>query len=55
MPPGSTQVEVLLTENDGDTVLTLRHTGLPAADADQHDGGWAHFLPILAERAGRVG
>ena len=55
VPPGSTQVEVLLTENDGDTVLTLRHTGLPAAHADEHEGGWAHFLPILAERAGRVG
>jgi uncharacterized protein YndB with AHSA1/START domain len=49
--PGTTRVEVLLAEQDGDTVLTLRHTGLPATDADQHDSGWDHFLPILAERA----
>ena len=50
--PGSTRVEVLLVEEEGDTVLTLRHTGLPAAAADEHDGGWGHFLAILAERAG---
>jgi uncharacterized protein YndB with AHSA1/START domain len=50
--PGSTRVEVLLAEQEGDTLLTLRHTGLPAAHADEHDGGWGHFLAILAERAG---
>lgn len=33
----------------GDTVLTLRHTGLPAAWATEHAGGWSHFLPLLAE------
>jgi uncharacterized protein YndB with AHSA1/START domain len=50
--PGSTRVEVLLAEDAGGTVLTLRHTGLPSAVADEHDGGWGHFLAILAERAG---
>ena len=50
--PGSTLVEVLLDEQDGDTVLTLRHTGLPAAHAEEHDGGWGHFLAVLAARAG---
>lgn len=50
--PGSTRVEILLADHDGDTVLTLRHTGLPAAVADEHDAGWGHFLAILAERAG---
>ncbi len=34
--PGSTRVEVTLTADDGDTILTLRHTGLPAAFADEH-------------------
>jgi uncharacterized protein YndB with AHSA1/START domain len=45
--PGSTRVEVTLTADAGDTVLTLRHTGLPAAVADQHRVGWSHFLPLL--------
>ena len=30
--PGSTRVEVTLTPDDGDTIMTLRHTGLPVAD-----------------------
>jgi uncharacterized protein YndB with AHSA1/START domain len=51
--PGSTRVEVLLADQDGDTMLTLRHTGIPAAHADEHDSGWRHFLAILGERAGR--
>lgn len=49
--PGSTRVEVLLTDDDGDTVLTLRHSGLPAAERDQHVDGWAYFLPLLATSA----
>ena len=35
VPPGSTRVEVTLTADDGDTILTLRHSGLPAADAER--------------------
>lgn len=49
VPPGSTRVEVTLAGQDGDTILTLRHTGLPAAHADEHRGGWGHFLPRLAQ------
>ena len=52
VPPGSTRVEITLTPDDGDTVLTLRHTGLPAARSDEHRSGWDHFLPLLAEAAG---
>jgi uncharacterized protein YndB with AHSA1/START domain len=48
VPPGSTRVEVTLTPDDGDTILTLRHSGLPATHADEHRAGWAHFLPRLA-------
>ncbi|MGQ0774053.1 MAG: SRPBCC family protein [Pseudonocardiales bacterium] len=51
VPPGSTRVEVTLVADDGDTVLTLRHTGIPAAHADEHRSGWGHFLPLLAAAA----
>jgi uncharacterized protein YndB with AHSA1/START domain len=45
--PGSTRVEVTLTADAGDTILTLRHTGLPAAHTDEHRAGWARFLSHL--------
>jgi uncharacterized protein YndB with AHSA1/START domain len=45
--PGSTRVEVTLTADAGDTIMTLRHSGLPAAHADEHRGGWVHFLGVL--------
>jgi uncharacterized protein YndB with AHSA1/START domain len=48
VPPGSTRVEVTLVAEAGDTILTLRHTGLPAADAGQHAAGWSLYLPRLA-------
>jgi uncharacterized protein YndB with AHSA1/START domain len=46
--PGSTLVEVTLTADGDDTILALRHTGLPAGARDEHDAGWGHFLPHLA-------
>jgi uncharacterized protein YndB with AHSA1/START domain len=52
VPPGSTRVEVTLVDEDGDTVLTLRHSGLPSSYAEEHSAGWAHFLPLLASAAG---
>jgi uncharacterized protein YndB with AHSA1/START domain len=52
VPPGSTRVEVTLVEEEGDTILTLRHLGIPAVARDQHVHGWAHFLGILAGTAG---
>jgi len=51
IPPGSTRVEVTLVADDGDTIMTLRHTGIPAEIAGQHDAGWQHFLPLLAAAA----
>jgi uncharacterized protein YndB with AHSA1/START domain len=48
VPPGSTMVEVTLTPDGDDTILALRHTGLPLASSDEHRSGWAHFLPLLA-------
>ena len=54
VPPGSTRVEVTLLADDGDTILTLRHTGLPASQVDVHRGGWEYVLPRLAAVAGEA-
>lgn len=55
MAPGSTLVEVTLTPEDGETVLVLRHFGLPEAQVPDHRHGWAHFvgdrLPAAARGA----
>lgn len=49
LPPGSTRVEVTLAGDGGDTILTLRHTGIPVGWAEEHKAGWGHFLPLLAD------
>ncbi|MCU1361076.1 MAG: hypothetical protein JWN99_2365, partial [Ilumatobacteraceae bacterium] len=41
-------VEVTLVEDDGDTILTLRHTGIPEALGGSHAAGWTRHLPLLA-------
>ena len=51
LPPGSSRVEVNLVEDQGATLLTLRHLGLPAAVKAGHVEGWEHFLPRLAAAA----
>lgn len=51
VPPGSTRVEITFTADAGDTIMTLRHSGIPAAHADEHRSGWGHFLPLLADAA----
>jgi uncharacterized protein YndB with AHSA1/START domain len=53
VPAGSSRVEVTLIDDEGDTIMTLRHTGIPVTHADEHRGGWAHFLPLLAVAASR--
>ncbi|TML93576.1 MAG: hypothetical protein E6G06_01700 [Actinobacteria bacterium] len=50
--PCSTLVEITLTPEGDDTILALRHTGLPIGVRDEHHGGWGHFLAILATAAG---
>jgi uncharacterized protein YndB with AHSA1/START domain len=47
IPPGSTLVEVTFVEDGGDTVMTLRHSGLPRSVVDLHHAGWGHHLPTL--------
>ena len=51
VPPGSSLVEVTLIADGDDTVVALRHSGLPAGQADDHRSGWAHFLAVLAGTA----
>ena len=45
--PGSTRVEVVLIDDAGDTILTLRHSGLRTVAADEHRSGWGS-LPSAA-------
>jgi uncharacterized protein YndB with AHSA1/START domain len=53
IPPGSTTVEITLTAAGAGTLVTLRHTGLPDADARaRHREGWTHFAERLQLRAG---
>ncbi|MGH9112552.1 MAG: SRPBCC family protein [Acidimicrobiales bacterium] len=54
LAPGSTRVEITLTDDGGDTIMTLRHSGIPVAHAEEHRAGWAHFLPRLAAAASRT-
>jgi uncharacterized protein YndB with AHSA1/START domain len=47
IPPESTRVEVTLDEDAGATLLTLRHTGLPAGLGDETRAGWDDHLQRL--------
>jgi len=48
VPPGSSTVEVTLTPDGDETVVRLRHLGLPVAARDLHAEGWEHYLARLA-------
>jgi uncharacterized protein YndB with AHSA1/START domain len=47
MPPGSSQVEILLTADGDETVVNLSHSGLPAEKRASHLEGWTEHLDIL--------
>jgi uncharacterized protein YndB with AHSA1/START domain len=49
--PGSSTVEVDLSEHDGVTRLRLTHRGLDAAVRPMHDDGWRKFLSQLVAAA----
>ena len=51
VPPGSTTVEIDLSEHGGVTTLRLTHRGLPPAAVDDHERGWAYFLGRLRDAA----
>lgn len=52
--PGSTLVQITLTADGDDTILALRHTGLPTAAREEHRAGWGRFLPLLGAAASGV-
>jgi uncharacterized protein YndB with AHSA1/START domain len=45
--PGTSTVEITLTEDDGTTVVRLQHSGLPELDRESHGLGWDHYLARL--------
>ncbi len=45
--PGSTIVDIELTELEAGTCVTVVHRGLPDDAADDHRTGWNHFLGEL--------
>lgn len=49
IPPGSSTVEITLTEDGSSTIVRLRHSGLPADARSSHAEGWSHYLPRLLE------
>lgn len=52
LPMGSTTVAFDLEPQNGGTRVRLRHTNLPdEREIEQHNMGWDHFLPKLAEVA----
>ncbi len=51
--PGSTRVEVTFVEEAGDTIMTLRHSGIPRAFAGLHAAGWTSHMPDLIAAAGK--
>ena len=49
VPPGSTTVEITLTQENDATVLRLRHLGLPdEGERRQHSDGWRLYTDQLA-------
>ena len=46
--PGSTTVEITFVADGDDTIIRLRHTGLPSDEAEQvHRFGWTAYLPRI--------
>ena len=51
VPAGSSTVEISLIPEGDNTIVRLRHTGLPAGERGPHAEGWDHYLERL-ESAG---
>lgn len=49
LPPGTSTVEVRLSNVDDGTRVDVIHSGLPSVERDKHDHGWRHFLGQLAD------
>ena len=48
IPPGSTTVEIDLSEEPDGTLLVLTHREIPIDEASMQKMGWTHYLPRLA-------
>jgi uncharacterized protein YndB with AHSA1/START domain len=51
VPPGASTVEITLIADGEDTIVRLRHSGLPAAARPLHVEGWTYYLDRLAVAA----
>lgn len=52
LAPGSTQVEIALTQTAEGTLVELRHSGIPNDTVRRgHLAGWKHYLSMLAKNA----
>ena len=51
VPPGSSTVEITLQPDGDETIVRLRHYGLPAGERPQHLEGWVHYLDRLSQVA----
>ena len=51
LPPGGSVVEVVLTPDGDDTLVTLTHRGLQPPDIGTHRAGWEHQLSRLRATA----
>jgi uncharacterized protein YndB with AHSA1/START domain len=49
LPPGSTTVEIVLSEVRTGTRVILTQRPLPEGEWDRHQVGWLHYLPRLAK------
>lgn len=47
VPPGSSTVEVEISDDGDGSLVTLTHRGLPPDEVEIHDRGWRHYLPRL--------
>jgi uncharacterized protein YndB with AHSA1/START domain len=51
MPPGASTVEITLTREGDETLVTLTHRDLPEPALEGQTQGWEHFLPRLVDAA----
>lgn len=51
VPPGSSTVEIEITSENGGSLVTLTHRGVPDEERELHTQGWEHYLPRLASVA----
>ena len=53
VPPGSTTVTFTLSADGADTIVELRHDGLPLGPEDEHIVGWTRCMTLLPYEAAR--